>query len=90
MLAPGVQHIESVEAAQVSIELELYFTITQEVHDQSGIYDPGMDLGLAGSSSAAEDIACFEMPNDDYFNFMRSLIHEQIEFVYDAVHQIKI
>ena len=53
-------------------------------------YDIGQDLGLPTSTCHQEEInKTYEMPDAEYRKHMRALNREQMEFVYDTMHQLK-
>ena len=52
-------------------------------------YDIGQDLGMR-LSSVEEDLHSYhELPDDEFRHHMRLLNQQQMEFVYDIIHQIK-
>lgn len=52
-------------------------------------YDLGPDLGIQVTSYEEDLAKNYELPDKDYRQHMRSLNKEQMEFVYDTIHQIK-
>ena len=53
-------------------------------------YDIGQDLGIPASTCHQESIAkTYELEDKEYRQHMRSLNREQIEFVYNTIHDLK-
>jgi len=88
LLVPGVEHRESCSAAAGTTECEHHVVINRALHGQSAEYDLAIDLGL-GHMTSNTTVSRYDMSDADYFTLMKSLSREQLEFVYDTVHQLK-
>ena len=90
LLAPGLLHFdESAQAAGVR-ESELHAGVHPDFHGQSRDFDLASDLGIGHVTSADGEVTRYSMPEDDYFTLMKSLNREQMEFVSDTIHHLKI
>ena len=88
LLAPGVQHSELDAATAGTVQSEIHAVIDPVVHGQTTSYDLGIDLGL-GHIAPEGTVIRYNMPDSEYFILMKSLNFEQIQFVYDTIHQLK-
>lgn len=89
MSVPGVEQREACSAAAGTTESKPHAAIDPAGHGQTAEYDLAVDLGLSHISSDATP-SRYDMSDADYFSLMKSLNREQLEFVYDTVHHLKI
>ena len=88
LMAPVAQQSEVIADELGDTPSATYATVNPELHGQSGFYDLGPDLGLAGTSTAGT-VHRFHMEDDEYFALMQSLNTQQMEFITDTVHLLK-
>ena len=87
-LAPGAQHMERESERLGDSEAVEFASVNPQAHNQPGEYDIGVDIGLAGVN-ATDALTRFDMPDDQYYELMRSLNVQQLELLYDTVKLLK-
>ena len=81
LLAPGAEHCESSAATASTNESELHAAIHPDAHGQSRDYDLATDLGLRHVTTDTNSLR-YNMTDEEFYNLMRSLNFEQLQFVY--------
>ena len=90
LLAPGVMHSDTTEQDAGVCESECHAALHPDTQAQTSEYDLAIDLGLGRLTSSTETSSHrYDMSDDDYFTLMKSLNHQQLEFIYDTLHCVK-
>ena len=71
-----------------TVQSENHAAINPFAHGQTNAYNLGIDLGLGHCTSDGTTIK-YNISDSEYFTLMKSLNREQIQFVYDTIHQLK-
>jgi len=88
-MVPGAQHAERHSKDVGSTDCDQFATVNPQLHGHSGVYDLGIDIGLAGTNNSDGTALRYDMPEEQYYGLMRSLSKEQMDFLYDTVHLLK-
>ena len=90
LLAPGLLHSDASAQAAGTHESELHAALDPAAHGQNRDADLAIDLGLGRvEAGESQNSTRYDMSETDYFNLMKSLNCQQMEFVYDTLHHLK-